>query len=710
MNVHRKKWWQIAALFLLTLLVLGIRAWGFENRILGYAEGQDYLALCAQSGAEKNLWIYRMRELVWPACGMVLGATLSWYFAGAWCGSLLICILGICPNEWWILLPVVAATALIACVQKGSVWKKVPACVPWIFLGGIEAAALALLLFSTIESVNKNEEDWRKMDETLSVISNVSEGMILFNQPKYEDFLSYYIQDGDLFWHEEVKLDDIEKEYAYLIYEEGLWFADRDVKKYGITYTDMGELWFPGVEKPLRLLQVQWGKYSAIVRSEQAVKDIVSKHLDSVIIPMYPMQNFEEEYFEVFINSKIVNLDTVMFTGKQLIGAMEYILNSTDSLKTVYVGLDQNELGEEDRQSLLSIVQSYPELDFRMLLATPEVEELTLPGHYENWEKNIAGVVNALDGMTNVEMEYVGNTEWLFINKGTYNPVDGYEDRVAKDIAAKAFMLQQYPIHKENLKEHLDRQEKLVAAWNAGAYGFEEGVGKTIVFIGDSVFGYTQGTVSIPGVVENLFGAKTYNLGYGGMSATSNPEQMRGVWQLWQGALTGDVEGNHLTQNADVCEQIKEVVTEGVLTQAQQGENLIFVLNFGLNDYFKGEPLGTLEDSTTDTYLGAMQAVMGSIKEKYPAAVLLVLTPNHVVEFEYGTRKTGEDGNVLQDYRDGITALAEKMGVLCMDVNKEIGLNKENHDKYLADGTHPNFYGNFCYGVAIAELLESVLK
>lgn len=709
MEKRRKRWWQAAALLGVALLILAVRAWAFKDRVLDYEEGQKYLALCQQSGIEKKLWIYRLRELWWIAGGMAFSATVAWYMSGALCASLLVCLLGICPNEWWAPVLAVALTIVFFAVQRIDKLGKIPALLKIVLVGAVNVTAIIMLLTSTMTVLKKNKEDWAKIEETLSLIKSVDEGLILYNQPRYEDFFCYYLRDTSISWYKDIELEDIEKEYAYMLCEDGLWFADREVKEYGITYTDMGELWFPGLDDSLHLVQVQWGKYSAKVRSEKSVQAIVSQGSDGAVISMYPMDNFEEEHFKTFINRKVVNFDTVMSTGRQLVGALEYALETTNSLKTVYIGFDQNQMGaEENWNALLTVFQCYPEVHFLVLFDSPGIEEIKLPDDYNKWEKVFVDAVTRLDELTNVEMAYIGDVEWIFLNKGSRTEEGRYDDRLAKNILANALILKAYPINKANLKEHMDRQEKLVSKVNSGAYDYQYGADKTVVFMGDSVFGYTQGDASIPGVVENLLGAKTYNLGYGGMSATSNAEQMRGVWQLWQGALTGDIESNNLAENNYVCAQIKELIEEHALTDARQGENLIFVLNFGLNDYFKGEPLGNPEEEYAGTYLGAMRKVICSIREKYAEAYILVLSPNYVVEMEYGTRKTGE-GNTLQDYREGIAALSEELDVLYLDINEVLGLKKENLEQYLADGTHPNFYGNFCYGVAIAEKLDAAL-
>lgn len=709
---NNRKWWQMIVLLLLAFTMLAVRAWGFKDRVLGLEEGERYLALCALAGEEKNLWVYRLRELTWIACSMLAGASLTWWVLGIWGAGATICLLGICPNQWWIFALVIAFTLAFAWMRTLTFWEKVcPKLLP-ITAMGLSVIFAALTLIGALRDVKINQQNWAKMTETLDLLERVEGDLLLYNQPRYKDFLEYYLRnEKNLVWHEEVNLSTIEKEYAYMICEEGLWFADRDIKEYGITYADLGSLWFAGLEDSMHLVQVQWGKYSAQVRSEDAVKRIKSGAMDGVLLAMYPMNNFKAEYFDVFLGSKMENVESLMTTGRQLVGAVEYILSNTESLQTVYIGMEQGKMGAEDNWTqLVEAMQKYPQIHFQVLLASPTLDTLLKQEGQREWESSLTNAVTKLDSVSNAELAYVGNVDWLFLNQGNFAKDGGYTDRLAKNLAANALMSKLYPIDKESLEDNIKLQMELVESYKEGKYDFEKGQGKTILFMGDSIFGYTQGSASIPGVVESLFGAKTYNLGFGGLTASTDEERGTGAYELLQETLTGDIKTSAFIDNQDLYEQMKAVQEEGLLECAGQGENLIFVLNFGLNDYYNEKALGTLEDKDTNSYLGAMKKVISTLKETYPKGTILVLMQNLVVEYNYGTEKRGTEEKTLEDFRKGILSLAEQMGICCLDVNEELELTKENLDVFLVDGTHPNFYGNFCYGYAIAQKLEEILQ
>ena len=70
----------------------------------------------------------------------------------------------------------------------------------------------------------------------------------------------------------------------------------------------------------------------------------------------------------------------------------------------------------------------------------------------------------------------------------------------------------------------------------------------------------------------------------------------------------------------------------------------------------------------------------------------------------------GPDEAKLEDFREAIVSLAQDLNVPYVQVNDWLDLKKENQDIYLVDGTHPNFYGNFCYALMIADKLEEILN
>lgn len=125
---------------------------------------------------------------------------------------------------------------------------------------------------------------------------------------------------------------------------------------------------------------------------------------------------------------------------------------------------------------------------------------------------------------------------------------------------------------------------------------------------------------------------------------------------------------------------------------------------FGWNDAAYGT-LGTINDSTNESYYGGYNVVLPYLINKYPFTKIVLIVP-------FGTT----DG-----HRQAIRDLANKWGVACFDMfqggtplyyNKEtsVGVNSSivtsNRAKFQANGAHPNFKGHR----QIADMLEHFLR
>ena len=77
----------------------------------------------------------------------------------------------------------------------------------------------------------------------------------------------------------------------------------------------------------------------------------------------------------------------------------------------------------------------------------------------------------------------------------------------------------------------------------------------------------------------------------------------------------------------------------------------------GSNDWSQSIPIGTISDSTKDTFYGAYQMVLDKVYARVPnARILLMLQPFRKDMY------SNANGNVLQDYRDATEKIAKKYG------------------------------------------------
>ena len=134
----------------------------------------------------------------------------------------------------------------------------------------------------------------------------------------------------------------------------------------------------------------------------------------------------------------------------------------------------------------------------------------------------------------------------------------------------------------------------------------------------------------------------------------------------------------------------------------------IVVIAAGTNDflgrYEKGNPLGSINDNTINTFYGAMSFVFSTIIKNNPKSKNFAVLPIKRKE----EKMINSEGLYLDDYRKAMTISATKHGINVIDGSKlDIDPEREQDvKKYILDGLHPNVAGHIKYG----EFLYSYVK
>ena len=133
----------------------------------------------------------------------------------------------------------------------------------------------------------------------------------------------------------------------------------------------------------------------------------------------------------------------------------------------------------------------------------------------------------------------------------------------------------------------------------------------------------------------------------------------------------------------------------------------------GSNDFGHGDALfGDKNDKTNDTFCGALEVLYTLLREKYPTAKIVVLTPLH----RWGDGSTSgqareqdskkpEGSHPLKDYVEAIKDAAQRHGFYIIDLFNDERLSYEGHKEYFPDGLHPNPLGH----TVIAKVVEEGL-
>ena len=207
--------------------------------------------------------------------------------------------------------------------------------------------------------------------------------------------------------------------------------------------------------------------------------------------------------------------------------------------------------------------------------------------------------------------------------------------------------------------------------------------GKKIKFLGDSI---TFGAgVSDP---DNRF---TVRIGRSAELAASRNYGISGTRIARQHTPT-----ENASFDRDFCSRVAEMDPDAD----------VIVVFGGTNDFGHGDaPIGTFSDRTPDTFYGACHTLMSSLLEKYPGAVIVIMTPIHRLSENQPDRK----GHILADYVDMLREVARYYGLPVLDLFAMSGIQPAVpviREKFCPDGLHPNDAGH----ALLADRIENFLR
>lgn len=140
----------------------------------------------------------------------------------------------------------------------------------------------------------------------------------------------------------------------------------------------------------------------------------------------------------------------------------------------------------------------------------------------------------------------------------------------------------------------------------------------------------------------------------------------------------------------------------------------VIVIFGGTNDYGHGDaPLGSFSDSTPFTFYGALHNLYTSVINKYPEALIIVLTPLHRLGEQDPCGEAGRKPTPmapLKTYCDIIKEVAEHYSLPVLDLYATSGIQPDIpilKEKYTADGLHPNNRGHEKLAKMIARFIAN---
>jgi lysophospholipase L1-like esterase len=135
-------------------------------------------------------------------------------------------------------------------------------------------------------------------------------------------------------------------------------------------------------------------------------------------------------------------------------------------------------------------------------------------------------------------------------------------------------------------------------------------------------------------------------------------------------------------------------------------------LEYGVNDFTLGMPIGASSDTTPQTYKGSLNYSIRKLQAAFPLLRLFLIAPAYKLNVEEldSDVRPNPSGLFLKDYVDATVEIAALNHIPCLDMWRTLGLGFYNYKGVTFDGTHPNQAGAIRRGEAIAAFISSVFE
>lgn len=428
---------------------------------------------------------------------------------------------------------------------------------------------------------------------------------------------------------------------------------------------------------------------------------------DTLFVSMYDISCFQEEEFAYFRGLNLYK-SSVSFTDIKTMQRYFKELSKDSSaiagLSTVYLGIMPE---KTDRDAIYQLAANFPNISFEVFLPAPSS---TYWSSLSRSEFDIISssyadyLCNAFPG-ENIRFYSFTHLEWMTMNPSLH------VDALAPAIDAASFMMlhgdytNPYMICPETSALISDEFSALMAKLQTQPFDFPNLSDTEIVFFGDSVIGNYTNDCSVPGFVSGLSSASVYNCGFGGTCASPGTENIISFPEVAEAFIHKDF------SKIPTTSQLYNGLTE-YLNANSHKEHLIFVVNFGLNDYFYGHipaasqnrsasPDGSTEFETT--YREALAEGCRLLLSARPDSTIYICTPTYT---EVTTEASLAAGYELSNYVDAVLSLGQEMNLPVIDNYKYSGIDSSNSVYYLGDSIHPNERGRYLIALNILQELR----
>lgn len=422
-----------------------------------------------------------------------------------------------------------------------------------------------------------------------------------------------------------------------------------------------------------------------------------TEEYDTLVMSMYPIDYYKESDYMHYRGMAAVQMSYTIPNDNILCWYLSRAKKSGNYVERVYMGIDPEHVNQKN---VVKMIQDNPDIFFEITISYPQIDYWTQMGEkkFEKVMNTYRATQEALLALENADLYSFGTEEWLIANKKNFEDEMNTNEDVSEFLMCNMDVLHPYGISYENLDGKFADYRYLYEKYcNLEAY--PDASGMEIIFFGDSIIGNYTDSLSVPEVVSALTGAEVFNLGFGGRSAALYDTTEIAFSQVVDAFLKNDL--SFLPVESQVYAGVKDYSENG-----HQEAKKMFVVNYGLNDYFNGAPLKSEDEYDICSYAGSIRSAVKKLQEAYPEAQVLLLTPHFSREYNFGRDIRGERGGNMEDYANVVIDLAKELNVDVLDNFHEFPVTEFNWREYQPDGTHLNEKGRFLLGETIARRIK----
>jgi len=433
------------------------------------------------------------------------------------------------------------------------------------------------------------------------------------------------------------------------------------------------------------------------LRQNKDHKILRESEYNCVFLSMFPTDSFNEEYFAYYRAEDVLILDSVIPDYKTLKSYLRDVNLSENEMTTIYLGVDPLKVSASQ---VLALQEAFPEVAFEVIPTYRRLSSWKKDWQFEKSYNAYLSFIQGLLGKDRIRAYSFFAQEWLIADDENFQKGLLLTEPIAERIYIYSDGLHNQFFTHENVASIFDDFNELLTKTKKEGYRFPKLSDWDVVLLGDSVIGLFTDHNSIPELVSYLSGARTYNCGFSGSTAGGS-EPSSGV-NVLRSYLSGDL-------SSIPAEVQAHVGFEKRLRDEADGsnKNVVYVLHYGLNDYFQDKLLANpLDPLDEETYCGAIRTMIETLKKERPDAKILLIAPNAATCYGGGMLPMGDNGATLPEYVDALLAIGEEYGIPVQD-DYHLVIPPETAARYLVDDVHPNENGR--YKIA-KELVNSISK